>query len=433
MKCKNCGFNNRKGVKFCEQCGEALGQEKAILICPSCGFKNRKGVKFCEQCGSALAGAAAAAQPPPPPPQAQAQPPQVVVIQQEGRKRKLNPALLLLLLLLLIIPACCLLMLFGQVEPPAIVKDIIDPIIDPVREKAQEIFPGLPWPKPINGGNEDENVEEAITCAEFSKIAKAGQIEIFCDEGMLECDVWIPGEELADLWKKEKVTIEYQWEGSTRREADCEPAEALDAQGKKIRDEIACFPKNNMAVNKIDLWISWGDCEEYLIGMEFDREEDEEEVKPAEQKGKCCSTEVELYKSAEYFRDPPKVGTLYLGFGITCNEPWEIDRGEENVDFEAFVGANTDIYWGSGKCELGKDQYTLVCSAPVEDQKNSKTKVVLSYDDICEQEFYFQSPFYGLCPAGQSWCGGRCCSIGYCCDCGSGVGCFSSCSGCIMK
>lgn len=53
MKCKNCGFGNRKDVNFCEECGQLLNEE-INPICPSCGFNNRKGVKFCEECGTAL-------------------------------------------------------------------------------------------------------------------------------------------------------------------------------------------------------------------------------------------------------------------------------------------------------------------------------------------------------------------------------------------
>ncbi|MBM3181269.1 MAG: zinc-ribbon domain-containing protein [Chloroflexi bacterium] len=62
MKCKNCGFENRSSVKFCEECGQALDKpariESAVkhegMTCPSCGRANRPDVKFCEECGQAL-------------------------------------------------------------------------------------------------------------------------------------------------------------------------------------------------------------------------------------------------------------------------------------------------------------------------------------------------------------------------------------------
>jgi class 3 adenylate cyclase/tetratricopeptide (TPR) repeat protein len=49
MKCSNCEFDNREGVKFCEECGA-----KMELQCPSCGARIPPGRKFCGDCGCNL-------------------------------------------------------------------------------------------------------------------------------------------------------------------------------------------------------------------------------------------------------------------------------------------------------------------------------------------------------------------------------------------
>jgi len=46
VKCPKCQFENREGVKFCEQCGA-----KMELECPNCGAKIPLGSKFCGKCG----------------------------------------------------------------------------------------------------------------------------------------------------------------------------------------------------------------------------------------------------------------------------------------------------------------------------------------------------------------------------------------------
>jgi hypothetical protein len=42
MKCPDCRFDNRGGVKFCEECGAELE-----LKCPNCKAKIPLGRKFC--------------------------------------------------------------------------------------------------------------------------------------------------------------------------------------------------------------------------------------------------------------------------------------------------------------------------------------------------------------------------------------------------
>src|SRR4029450_5753159 len=56
MQCPSCGFDNREGAKFCNECGAPLA-----LRCASCGSENPSGAKFCSQCGTALSGAGAPA------------------------------------------------------------------------------------------------------------------------------------------------------------------------------------------------------------------------------------------------------------------------------------------------------------------------------------------------------------------------------------
>jgi hypothetical protein len=49
MKCLGCGFYNRDGIKFCEECGAKLE-----LVCPGCNAMIPLGRKFCGECGQSL-------------------------------------------------------------------------------------------------------------------------------------------------------------------------------------------------------------------------------------------------------------------------------------------------------------------------------------------------------------------------------------------
>jgi hypothetical protein len=49
MKCPKCQFENREGIKFCEECGA-----KIELKCPKCGAEIPLGRKFCGECGHQL-------------------------------------------------------------------------------------------------------------------------------------------------------------------------------------------------------------------------------------------------------------------------------------------------------------------------------------------------------------------------------------------
>ena len=52
MRCPQCQFENREGVKFCEQCGA-----KVELTCPACGSSVPPDRKFCGACGQSLTSA----------------------------------------------------------------------------------------------------------------------------------------------------------------------------------------------------------------------------------------------------------------------------------------------------------------------------------------------------------------------------------------
>jgi predicted amidophosphoribosyltransferase len=53
MRCPRCGFDNREGVRFCEECGGKLEQ-----ACPGCGTAVPPGRKFCGGCGQPLVSSA---------------------------------------------------------------------------------------------------------------------------------------------------------------------------------------------------------------------------------------------------------------------------------------------------------------------------------------------------------------------------------------
>ena len=56
MNCSSCGFQNRPGVRFCEQCGNQMPQEQTTettgRFCPNCGQANAPNSNFCSSCGT---------------------------------------------------------------------------------------------------------------------------------------------------------------------------------------------------------------------------------------------------------------------------------------------------------------------------------------------------------------------------------------------
>ena len=62
MKCPQCGFDSRPGMKFCGQCGAKLS-----FVCSQCGTENPPGFKFCGECGRSLGASEPVPQPAPAP------------------------------------------------------------------------------------------------------------------------------------------------------------------------------------------------------------------------------------------------------------------------------------------------------------------------------------------------------------------------------
>jgi class 3 adenylate cyclase len=61
MRCPHCAFENREGVRFCEECGRGLERG-----CPACGAAVPPGRKFCGGCGQPLSSDQPAARAPTP-------------------------------------------------------------------------------------------------------------------------------------------------------------------------------------------------------------------------------------------------------------------------------------------------------------------------------------------------------------------------------
>jgi class 3 adenylate cyclase len=61
MRCPHCAFENREGVRFCEECGRGIER-----VCPACGTAVPPGRKFCGGCGQPLSSDQAAARAPAP-------------------------------------------------------------------------------------------------------------------------------------------------------------------------------------------------------------------------------------------------------------------------------------------------------------------------------------------------------------------------------
>src|SRR4051794_17784699 len=63
MRCLQCQFDNREGIRFCEECGAKLEQ-----VCPACRAAVPPGRKFCGECGERLTASASAPKLPVPTP-----------------------------------------------------------------------------------------------------------------------------------------------------------------------------------------------------------------------------------------------------------------------------------------------------------------------------------------------------------------------------
>lgn len=512
MKCINCGHENRKGVKFCEECGQQL-VENTLRTCPNCGHLNRAGVKFCEECGTALAGGTAAAAAPA---AGSAAPPPPVIVQVAAppRKRRFNPLWLVMLLLFLIVSCCCLLMLLGLVDAPVIAAPIVEqarkvvliqdnPVDKPPKQKPPAgceavqdrldkvdtngvitCMPGLNqcWTE-LAGLDDykgvdleygwDGTVQGKAVCAPnilnggkptciFPFDPQSNRVDFWFSIGncrQFECwsEGWLPGQapapvppvaapptcedhqtELASAKLGEKTTcfvtsglctteitgmnyreyeISYRWQGGSITKAQCEDT------GTALK---CSFPFNTQS-DVVDFWASFAGCPKRYLGNSGGWLDDSEVKAPEPPPSAPVCCEVVDASGVKYFRDPPEVGPLNLGFKLSCDQPWALDDGF--IDFDAYIGANGDIPWGSGSCSLfGEDTRQLECAADVEKagQKKSRTTIVL--EGCPSLDITFQSPFFtppepgASCPSGQSMCNGSCCSSS-CCDSVSGCIC----------
>jgi len=418
MKCHNCGQPNRDNVNFCENCGEPLAANQPSY-CPNCGHANRAGVSFCEECGGALGAAPGVAAPP-------------YNVPRQRRRRRLNPLLLLLFLLLLLVSCCCFLLVFDVVAAPVAAEPFLNPIIEPVRDIIQKI-PILNQIK-IGGdrGAVPQEPKEVITCEDFRDRLEAAELgqETTCPKDGNEC--WTDIHDINDL---EDIGIVYSWDGGGQRTATCE----------QIEDFTRCYFPRDWEADRVDYWIILEDCKEKLGFSENwlpDGGAEEEgvevvEVPPAP--ASCCLlTDIENVR----YERPWENGPLLLKFELVCDDWWGIGADscfEETA--RVYVRADFSELWTEVNCCLGSSNQRLFCESPGEvDQKVSRTKVVLENGD-CTWEVEFHSPAYTTrepveeeeeseCPDGESMCAGSCCSIGHCCDCGSGLGCWSDCSGC---
>jgi hypothetical protein len=63
MKCPSCGCENREDARFRGDCAALLAD---ALVCAKCGTADPKGRKFCDSCGNRIGDVANRAQPPDP-------------------------------------------------------------------------------------------------------------------------------------------------------------------------------------------------------------------------------------------------------------------------------------------------------------------------------------------------------------------------------
>jgi hypothetical protein len=58
IKCKNCGNENNKDAKFCQNCGTNLKgkikNDKISNDCSECGYTIIGNPKFCSKCGTKI-------------------------------------------------------------------------------------------------------------------------------------------------------------------------------------------------------------------------------------------------------------------------------------------------------------------------------------------------------------------------------------------
>ena len=50
-RCPSCGCKNPEGIKFCQECGQRLGETEKPK-CVACGAELTPGIRFCGECGA---------------------------------------------------------------------------------------------------------------------------------------------------------------------------------------------------------------------------------------------------------------------------------------------------------------------------------------------------------------------------------------------
>jgi len=387
------------------------------MKCPQCGLENSKQASFCVDCGASLNAPAA-----PPPPQQVVQP-------KPEKKRRLNPLLLVLLLLLMLVFCCCLLLTLDMVKPPAAVAPFVNRFIDPVRK----ILPAIPGINRNDGNGRGSGEYAPITCADFSGrlgSANLGQ-NTACQKDGNECYTDIHG--VNDL---KDISVIFSWDNGNQRTASCEQLGTL----------TRCYFSRDHMADRVNFWVALDECLQeagYSDGWLDDSGEEKAEVggevvTAPQPSAPCC--EILDISAAKYYRDPPRVGRLILYFEVRFDDCKPIS-GDDTLSGKVYVGPKQEEFWTDVECfdDLDGDDY-FPCESPGNiDQKKSKSRLVLE-SGSCESEALFQSPYYAPivpeeeeesaseCPDGESMCEGSCCTIGHCCNCGSGRGCQSDCS-----
>ena len=130
----------------------------------------------------------------------------------------------------------------------------------------------------------------------------------------------------------------------------------------------------------------------------------------------------------------------WYSFDLINKSPWEQDI------FYGDLYKGNGEYWHEYECTIDpKDDKRMDCgSAPGETELGTAVGTgYITFDSnvfgsSCSKELEVPADYGTVaapvtpssdCPAGESMCAGSCCSIGHCCDTGSGLGCYSDCAG----
>ena len=155
------------------------------------------------------------------------------------------------------------------------------------------------------------------------------------------------------------------------------------------------------------------------------KNEEEEEI------AECC----DIIKVSDVHYEGVSGVSRYLHFDVECGGNWPVSPGE-CIPGETFIGEPMYIPWAEVTCCVESDDLDVLhCGSDYNvEQKVSWTRVELKHRG-CEWDSprFYSPPYFGGrdtgCPFNQYKCAGICCGD-LCCDCGAGLGCYKSCSGC---